>query len=349
MSGLLDQLEALDAALRGGAPQAETLDAFAGLHDETIAAIQAAPPAAALRLVGAASRYWWMRGHARLGAALAAQALSAAPEAPDAVWAHARHGAGDLARAQGDYAGAIAHYRDAVARWRAALAPVRAALVQDAIGIACRELGRLDEAHTHHTEALRVLRGAREPAAAALAAHNLAVVSARRGDYRAAAAGHREALAARRAIGDDLGIASSLNNLGVLALLSDREPARAEALLAEALRVREGLGDAWGAAASRVCLGWCLIPADPVRARGLLREGLRGFVAVGDRLGVAESLEAFAALERDGDLLATAEASREALGLPTPKVRLALYEEVFAGLEGRARPVEGAVRALLGS
>ena len=334
---LLATLQRLDEALRRGTDAAATLDDIAAHHDAIVSAVEDACARRhpdALRLVGAAARYWWMRGHVAAGRALTARALAAVAEAPPSALGGAHHAAGDLARASGDYAAACTHYPRAIDAWRRAADPERVAEAQDGMGIACRERGELDTAAVLHAAARDAFRATRRPAAAALASHNLAVVAARRGQYALAAAGHRDALAQRRRLGDTRGIASSLNNLGVLALFADRQAGAARALFEEALDLRRSLGDDWGAAASEVCLGWALRASAPDAARGCFCAGLAGFVAVGDRLGIAESLEGLAALEQDGGLLATAEGLREALGLPTPIVRRAVYAEVFRGLVG---------------
>ena len=130
-----------------------------------------------LRLGGALSVFWEIRGHLSEGQRWLAGALARRGEAPASVTAKALRGAGMLAREQGDYAAA-------------------AALGEEAL-VLFRELG----------DTLGIAR----------TAHLLGDTASDVGDYARAAAMLEEGLALFEALGDASSMANMLNDLGVVA------------------------------------------------------------------------------------------------------------------------------------
>lgn len=174
-------------------------------------------------------------------------------------------------------------------------------------------------------------------------------------------------MALRRAIGDRAGVAYSLSTLAEQVIAAG-DPARAEALLGEALTIgREG-EDALlvaGVLHQLAALAWNR--GDSVAARARLSDGLTVAHGAGDRLALARSLLLAATLvardrpERAARLFGAAEALHAALAVPLAETARATLDRVAAEAgrpldpdagdrlvaAGRAVDVEAAVREAL--
>ena len=154
---------------------------------------------------------------------------------------------------------------------------------------------------------------------------NLGVLAHREGDLERAAAAYEESLAVQRAIGNQRGVAGVLVNLAALAAARGSE-SRAAALYEESVPILRGLGDRQVLAEALCGLARATrVRGDLPSATTLLRESLTLHHDQASRRGVAECLEGAAALalaggqpERAARLLGSADAIREAIGVPVP-------------------------------
>ncbi len=292
-----------------GSTQAAWFERFETEHDNLRTALEWALRSgraeAGLRLIGAAWRFWFVRGYFAEGRQWVDALLQAGADAPGPVRAEALNAAGNLAVfGQGDYAAGRRLYEQGLALWRAA---------GDGRGIA-KVLG------------------------------NLAFVAAGEGDVASERALLGESLALRRELGDQWGVALALHNLG-RAAFRQGDYGEATRLLRQALEIWEGYQDKQHIAMTLANLGWVAYrQADYAAARALLTEGLGLRREIGDTLGLANQLERFAGLAgaqgraaQAARLFGAAEALRESLGAPLPPSDRGDYDrEVTAAREAAA-------------
>ncbi|HLJ61020.1 MAG TPA: tetratricopeptide repeat protein [bacterium] len=271
-----------------GSTQAAWFDRLEAEHDNLRAALewalQSGRTEAGLRLIGAAWRFWFVRGYFAEGRGWLESLLRVGESTPAVVRADALNAAGNLAVfGQGDYAAGRRFYEHGLALWKQ---------TGDGRGVA-RILG------------------------------NLAFVAAGEGDPVAERALLDESLALRRELGDQWGVALALHNLG-RAAFRHGDYGEAAALLAEALDIWQGHGDKQHIAMALTNLGLVASrQGDYARARALLAEGLVLRRELGDKPGLAYQLEGFAGLAaaqgeavRAARLFGAAEALREAIAAP---------------------------------
>ncbi len=255
----------------------------------------------AVRLAGALSLFWRVRGHFSEGREWLEAALSAGDSAPGPLRAKALWGAGLLATMVGEFADAkrLADESLAVARQEGDdRAAARALLVggnawlysSDGPATALALLHRSAAAATRASDHWTL-------------AHALAMcgwVEVRSGDFGAAHSVFNEALAVSRKVRDLQSLGIILNGLGYVAV-KQGDYATAETLLAEAIGVSEKLGDVYGTTAALTSMGELAIGRghlDAARARlgealGLSREAGRPHAAIDPLalLGAASSAE----------------------------------------------------------
>lgn len=355
----LDRQALIDAALvlaeeaephLTGPDQAVWLDRLEAELPRLVAAADAAviePDGveAALRLVGALARFFWMRGHSAAGRKIADAALARDGGRP-AVRAKALSGAGALAYAQSDFGAARALHERALAVWMSLGDAAGIARSHDALGMIAREQGDIAEARELHAMALGGYRAAGDHWGMANTLSNLGVVARLAGDLDEAQARHREALTLRRELGDALGTASSLANLGVVARLTGRLD-EARALLEECLSIRRGLGDRWGVAGALGSLGVVARTAgDLDGARTHHEQALALCRELGDGLGMAEAMEGLAAVAGARGETALAESWIEAAREQRDRIGAGAAPE-GGSLEARVAEVLAAVLAPL--
>ena len=241
---------------------------------------------AGLRLCGALTRFWMVRGQPAEGREWCMRFLATeSAQAATGERAKVLHAAGTLAYIQGDY----------LAAW---------ALLAESLAIR-RQLG--DKKGIAHTLDI------------------LGLLTRQQGDFATAKALHDESLAVRRELGDKLGVAQSLNNLGLVAYYQG-EYRSARTLFEECLAIAPELGDRSVLAYALTNLGLvAYYQGDYQGARAFFDECLALTSKLRDRFGIAFSLEGqaavFAALgdsQRAARIWGAAERLREEIGSPVP-------------------------------
>jgi predicted ATPase/DNA-binding SARP family transcriptional activator/uncharacterized protein HemY len=243
-----------------------------------------------LRLTGALTRFWYMRGYYTEGRARLTAALQGSQAAETNARALALHGAGTFARSQGDYSQATALYEEALALRRA---------LGDTLGVAgsLNNLGQLridledfERAATMLEEALMLKRTLGDKHSCASTLMNLGSLARFQGDYGRATIYYEEALMLAREAGDVQGLANLLGNLGVLADQQEHY-GRAASLHEEALALHRELGDRRGITTSLINLGSvATAQGDYCRAETLYEEALMLKRELEDKRGIANAL-----------------------------------------------------------
>jgi tetratricopeptide (TPR) repeat protein len=303
-----------------GGKQAEWLHKLEEEHDNIRAALRWARGEdggrgsgveVGLRIAGAMSRFWYVRGYLSEGREQLAQMLQVGqgsgspadsgpqPPTPDPSFrAKALNGVGNLAYSQADYAAARSLYEESLA--------IR------------RELG--------------------DKRGIAISLSNLGRVAYSQGDYPAARSLHEESLAIRRELGDKWGIAYSLNSMGSVAYLQG-DYAAAHSLYEESLTIRRELQDKRGCAECLAGLGGVAARMGQwqaqTRAEGQAERGTR-------LLGAAEALLGAISAVLDPE-------DRMVYEQGVASARAQLSEEDFerAWAEGRAMSMEAAIEYAL--
>ena len=243
------------AAQLMGADQEVWLDRLETEHDNLRSALgwssaAGGDGAGGLRLAGALSWFWYVRGYLGEGRGWLSVSLAAARDGqPAAARAKALHGIGVLASEQGDYPAARALYEECLAIRRELGDRRGIATSLFNLGGLAHDQGDYAAAQMLRQESLAIFRELGDRRGVAGLLSNLGVVAEEHGDYAAARPLYEESLAIRRQLGDRMGIAISLNNLGLVAR-EQGEYADARALHGEALAIRSDLGDRRGIAAS---------------------------------------------------------------------------------------------------
>jgi len=262
-----------------------------------------------LRLAGALSWFWLVRGNVAEGRGWYSALLAAAPADLDpATRVTALRGLGRIAWEQDDYAAARAVCLEGLA--------------------ICKELGnRAVEA--------QLLSG-------------LGAIAVDQSDYEAAQPFHEEALAIRREIDDRHGIFSSLIHLGDLAARRGAHGAGRE-LLEQGLAISRGLGVAQTSEALRYLGFATLREGDYAVARKLFEQSLTIQRDLGIRRGIAGSLVALGNLACvEGDYQTARRFLEEALGMEREQGgrasdQIDILECLGALALARAGPVPAAV------
>jgi predicted ATPase/class 3 adenylate cyclase len=258
-------------------------------HDNLRAALEwsAREPGGAeagLRISGAISRFWIIRGHLSEGRMHLERALGREdPQSRTKERAKALNGAGNILRWQGDYVAARTPFEESLEIRRE---------IGDQLGVA-RSLG------------------------------NLGLVSHMHGDYTTAQSLSEESLAISRKLGDRWGIALTLGNLGEYSYYAGAYAA-ARAFQEEALAIQRELNDQWGIANALKNLGdVAQEQGEYAAARAFQQESLTVFKELGDRWGIAEVLHGLGVAaggqghaDRAARLWGAAEAIREANSTP---------------------------------
>ena len=282
-----------------------------------------------LRIAGALTRFWSIRGHMSEGRAWLSQALVQSEPLPAEVRARALFAAAYAALGQGDYDEALSTFGESLALARAGGDERAAAMCLGQLGWLHAVRGNLDEAKSLLDESLAAAESLGDDRVRALALSALADVAARRGEHERASALFTDALAVRRSLGDPRNVANALLNLGRSELLrGDAE--HASELLAEGLSLASEIADTWGVSLAKATLGTLAIHAgDAGGATELLREALALAKERGDKSVGAECLTALAACAaiagdgaRGARLAGGAEKLREQMGVvPSPVER----------------------------
>ncbi len=228
-----------------GAEQQAWLERLEAEHDNVRAALGFAPflsTDSGLRLAGALSRFWMVRGHFGEGRRWLGEML-------DQAWAQAHTeargkaltGASLLAHSQGNYASARALYEESLAICRDLGDRRGIAMSLNNLGSVAQRQGDYRAAGALFELALEIDRGIGNRAWIATNLNNMGNVAREQGDYSSARGLHEESLAIKRELGDRAGIANSLEGLAQLvSMLSG--PYRAARIWGAAERLREEIG-----------------------------------------------------------------------------------------------------------
>jgi tetratricopeptide (TPR) repeat protein len=264
--------------------------------------------AAALRLCGAAARFWQIRGHFREGRHWCDAAL-ASPGGGErnANRANALAGGGLLAFWQGDPSAAETLYEESLSIRREIgdRASIAASLAD--LGTVEELKGRFESARKLFEESLSIRRDLDDRRGIAATLNYLAKTEAFVGTKLRAKELMEESLAMSRELNDMSEVARTLRALGTL-LLDQEDPSAVRAALNESLDIQERLGDKWGTGYSLAILGIVgLDEGDTGIARAHFAQATSIFSELRDNWGVALVLQQWASLA-----VAEAEAIRAA-------------------------------------
>jgi predicted ATPase/transcriptional regulator with XRE-family HTH domain len=292
-----------------------------------------------LRLVGALSWFWMVRGHLfegreRLAALLALPGTAALP----AARAKALETAGTFAFYQRDYAAARSLQEEclAIRRRLGDRAGILSALAN--LGQTVSQQGDRTAARALYTESLGLSRELGYLPGVCTALHCLGMLAHEQGDHAAARALYEQSLAVSKELGHGNGIAVTLHHLGLLAE-DGGEYAEARSLYAQSLGMRREQGDRRGVAQSLLHLGSvAMAQGEYAAAHSLLAESLAVERDLGAKAGIARVLERCGALaaaqeqpERALRLAGAAAALRVAIGAPLPLEGQAQLDARLAG------------------
>ncbi|MDR7419698.1 MAG: tetratricopeptide repeat protein [Armatimonadota bacterium] len=286
--------EDVEASLQGP-DQMRGLDRLELDHDNVRAALERARAGDArtesgLRLAGALTRFWMLRGYLREGRDWLESFLARGQGGSDALRAKAAYGASVLAQHQGDHARAEALAAESLQRYEMLEDSLGTALALNVLGNVARHRGDYATATAYLERSLALSRQGGQRWALAEGLNILGLVARRQGDLARATATFEESLAVWRTLGDCWGLAASLAHQGVVAR-HQGDYARARALHEESLAWRRQLGDRRNIAAALSSLGvveWYM--GDYHSAATLFEESLALSRELGDRLNVAATL-----------------------------------------------------------
>src|SRR5579884_2229057 len=311
-----------------------------------------------LRLAGALSPFWWLRGCPGEGRYYLDALLSQpGSQAPTTTRMKVLNGAGVLAWMQNDYAAARSYYAASLDIARELNDRKNTAIYLGNLGLVAMEQSDFEAARSYFEEALTINREIGNKVAEANDLTNLANTLRNQGDPEATAGLLEEALAIRRELGDRRGIANVLSSMGVIRhSQGDLEGTRAN--YEEAVAIYREIDNAWEIDTPLIGLGGVLMEqGDVAGAQVYLAEGLRSCRDSGNKRMAAFALEATAGflhhqakpdpscpadrLPRAACLLGAAESLRAAIGSPLPpanqkvdqtlrdQIRTTLGSEVF--------------------
>lgn len=333
----------------------------------------------ALRLVGALSAFWDVRGRHKEGLAhqIAALSLTGAVGRAGAR-AKALLAAGQLSARQLDFALATTLLEECLTLQRE-LGNRRGVgrALNELADVAFRQ-GDHRLAHTRCKESLTIAQELGDRPSAVGALNMLGQLALHEGDYPLARSFYEECLAIDRELGDTRGIAGSLRGLGNVAY-ERNDPALARSLYEESLAIDRELGDRWGIIYTLGRLGrLARAEGDYGRASSRYKERLALCWELGEVFAIISSLEDFASMavrqgqelpaadsigwsERAARLLGAAEALCQTMGRNPPATdmeeyvravdisRAALGEASFAAAraKGRAMTMEQSIKYAL--
>ena len=294
--------EAAEPDLRGP-HQAAWFDRLEREHDNLRAALEwcrtTEDASTGLRLAGALSRFWYVRGYLGDGRAWLEAFLAAGqPAVPQALRAKALHAVGGLARDQGDAVAAERYYHEALELRRVMGDRPGAATSLLQQGAVALDRGEREHGLALLDESLAEFRKMGNLRGAAMALGYKAVAALDGGCTAAAADLLEESLGLSRAVGESWGAAQALTHLGHLALIGE-DVAWAEELFREALALYQETGDRRGIGLALRSLGDAAAKrGDGAGARESYERSLELYRAAGDRRGTAHCLDGLAGVLR---------------------------------------------------
>ncbi len=242
----------------------------------------------ALRLGGALSQFWLIRGYVSEGWHWLERALEISRGVRSAVRAKALVGAGQLATLQDDFGQAEALYAEGLALYREQGDRRGSATALSRRGYAAMMRSNYAQARALLEEALALFREVSDPGGRAYVLNILASALFYQGEYARALALLEESLVLSKVAGNVQDYALALVLLG-LVLLGLGDLARAQARLEESLAASREVGYKRNIGLSIYFLGLVtFLQGDVTRARSLLEESLVFFKEVGERGRIAE-------------------------------------------------------------
>ncbi|HEV2473874.1 MAG TPA: tetratricopeptide repeat protein, partial [Chthonomonadales bacterium] len=244
----------------------------------------------ALRMAGALSWFWYVRGYAREGRQRVALALRAGADAPAAIRARAITGGATLAICQGDMAAGRRLHEESLTLFREIGDAAGIARALNGAGMIAWREGDYAGAEGFYQEALNALNLHEDPWPIAFTMSLLGSVRGELGDGNGARALLEESLAMMRAQQEQRGIAHAAQTLGQF-LNRTGNPNAGRVLIAESLTIRKALNHVPGIAGSMVDLGMSHFMVNEVEAaREQWREAVRIFRELDDHYGAADAL-----------------------------------------------------------
>ncbi|MBC8136075.1 MAG: tetratricopeptide repeat protein [Fibrella sp.] len=252
-----------------------------------------------LRLAGAMTRFWYVRGYVtegrkRLEGALAGVETISPSErtavATVTARAKALRSTGVLAHSQGDYQAARPLYEQSLTLFRELDNKHGIADALGTLAWASYSQGDYASARPLAEESLGLFRELGRQQQVASSLNNVGLIARCQGDYPAARRCHEESLIIARELGDKHGISLALLNLGWVAKEEgDWETARI--VQEESLEIARELGDKRGIALLLIHLGGiAYFQRDFETARSLIEESLALSQEFGDKQGIADAL-----------------------------------------------------------
>jgi non-specific serine/threonine protein kinase len=373
LSYFLALAEAADPELRRADQQA-WMDCLEVEHDNLRAALSwSAGPGErvpeALRLAGALSRFWFVRGYYDEGRRWLAGLLAVDPLRQSApARAKALYGIGALARLQGDHVNAERLHEEALGLRRELGDRQGIAISLNDLGLIAREQGRHEVARERLRESHEIFEQLGDLNGIESTLNNLALLAKDQGDYAAARELLEKSLVVSRQRSNRWGTAVCLVNLGnVASELGDLAGARA--CYEQGLALGRELGDRLIVAASLNNLGdVACAQGDYAQATTMHAESLAIRRELGARQGFADSLEGFANIaygerkfDRAASIWGAVDELRKVIGIPAipsrramndrqiATARAALGDAIFdrAWQDGRAMTLEHAIEYAL--
>jgi tetratricopeptide (TPR) repeat protein len=254
---------------------------------------------AGLRLAGALSWFWWMRGYFGEGRNWTEDFLGKAARgdlgAMDGVRAKVLLGAGMLSFGHGDLLKSIRLLEEGLAMYRRLGDQAGTAATTAMLGYVTRAQGDDERAEELSEEGLRLSRPLEDNRSAAISLNNLGHIARHRGDLARAADLFEGALALWEKLEDRRGVAYSLYNLG-FAALERGDAEHALELHEESFRLYEALHDEVGQAFVLINLGdVARTLGEEGRAVSLYEEALALHRELGNERGVSRALERLSA------------------------------------------------------
>ncbi len=289
----------------------------------------------ALRLGGALSQFWQVRGHWSEGRnylerSLALEASLGGNRVAAFVRAKALISAAHLSFFQSDYHRAGALCKESLALYRELGNQTGIAFSLYFMGNVAWAQDNAAAARPLLEEALTIFRQVGFKGFIAWPLFTLALLHYSQGDYSQACTLYEECLALHREVGNKRGIAHTLSQLAQVLLVSQSDQARVHSLLEECLALSKEIGFKEGIAAS-LCLSGqlALIQGDIVTAHSLVQESVALYKEMGHRHDTGWSLSILARV-------VAAQGSHDKSGYLPPRqgsyyvTARALYEESLA-------------------
>jgi predicted ATPase/DNA-binding SARP family transcriptional activator len=320
--------EEAEKHLHGG-DQTQWLERLEAERDNLRAALMFAlelgDPETSMRLAGALSWFWYLRGHYRDGRELLDRTLATDGPVSGASRAKALKGAGTLAFLMCEYDDASSLLTDGLTLYREIGDKHGIASSLQVLGSVARERAEYATAVAYHHESLALWRELDDAKGVARSLNYLSFVAWLGNDHETARKLAVQTLAQFREVADQEGIAWSLLNLAASALQRG-DLAEVVTLSEDAAALSLEVGYKEGVAWSLNLRGLVAQEeGDAAGAAQYLTESLDGHVELGDRWRSAGVLEALATLAaQQGDHLRAArlfgagDALRDAIGAPVP-------------------------------